>query len=512
MIEKGDIQKLTEISKNVFLKQIETYPLIVQIRRWLEVFTEEIADLRNRVQILEAEVDLLRRSRGIKAAETTASKKAQAIQCSLTPEIIGQIRMAFACNIDQMARILEVSTKHYHDIERGNITPSLALETKILKMRYMTATERREILQAHGLFRTKTRQLHAPGIPHPPDTPEIRMTIAELQDIKAKLNVTKPQLAKLVGVSHGQVSGWLNGSSQPSEEYCQKLRSLSADAAKSLPECGSPMKTIQPKVTITPEQLSEILQQLNWTIPQLAAYLHVAEYKAWGWKNGHSSPSTQQANKLKDLQDKIKRQEYEKTPVTIDEFMALKEKMQYSDYHLSIILKVSYVKVHSWSLGISAPTLNESVKIRKLHTQVFSGTFVDNIQLPRISAEKITELRKRQNLRVKDFIRVMGIMEKTYDRWMRGKRGPSQEENERLWILWEKPVFVPPPVLSGKEIFEIRKNHKLSQDKFGEMLGQTGKKVSRWELGITDVPVGISEKIKTIFNLQSIEESENDKK
>ena len=326
MIEKGDIQKLTEISKNVFLKQIETYPLIVQIRRWLEIFTEEIAELRNRVQILEAEVDLLRRSRGIKDAETTASKKAQSIQCSLTPEIIGQIRMAFACNIDQMARILEVSTKHYHDIERGNITPSLALETKILKMRYMTATERREILQAHGLFRTKTRQLHAPGIPHPPDTPEIRMTIAELQDIKAKLNVTKPQLAKLVGVSHGQVSGWLNGSSQPSEEYCQKLRSLSADAAKTLPECGSPMKTIQPKVTITPEQLSEILQQLNWTIPQLAAYLHVAEYKAWGWKNGHSSPSTQQANKLKDLQDKIKRQEYEKTPVTIEEFMALKEK------------------------------------------------------------------------------------------------------------------------------------------------------------------------------------------
>ena len=101
MIEKGDIQKLTEISKNVFLKQIETYPLIVQIRRWLEIFTEEIAELRNRVQILEAEVDLLRRSRGIKAAETTVSKKAQAIQCSLTPEIIGQIRMAFACNIDQ---------------------------------------------------------------------------------------------------------------------------------------------------------------------------------------------------------------------------------------------------------------------------------------------------------------------------------------------------------------------------------------------------------------------------
>ena len=106
----------------------------------------------------------------------------------------------------------------------------------------------------------------------------------------------------------------------------------------------------------------------------------------------------------------------------------------------------------------------------------------------------------------------MGIMEKTYERWMRGKRGPSPEENERLWILWEKPVFVPPPVLSGKEIFEIRKSHKLSQDKFGELLGQTGKKVSRWELGITDVPVEISEKIRAIFNLQPIEESGNDKK
>ena len=69
------------------------------------------------------------------------------------------------------------------------------------------------------------------------------------------------------------------------------------------------------------------------------------------------------------------------------------------------------------------------------------------------------------------------------------------------------------PELNGYEVaMEIRKNHKLSQDKFGEMLGQTGKKVSRWELGITDVPVEISEKIKTIFNLQSIEESENDKK
>ena len=44
------------------------------------------------------------------------------------------------------------------------------------------------------------------------------------------------------------------------------------------------------------------------------------------------------------------------------------------------------------------------------------------------------------------------------------------------------------------------------------MLGQTRNKISRWELGITDVPVEISEKIRTIFNLQSIEESENDKK
>lgn len=197
----------------------------------------------------------------------------------------------------------------------------------------------------------------------------------------------------------------------------------------------------------------------------------------------------------------ISKREYEKKLFTIDEFRELKEKLEYSDYHLAILLGMSFQKVHSWSCGQTAPSPDESVKLRDIYSRVVSGSFVDSTKLPRIPPEKIDEIRERQKLRRKDLIRIVGVLPNTYERWMHGKKGPTPRENEKLWILWEKPAVGQPITLSAHEILELRKSRNLTQKQFGALIGENRGKISRIELGLVNISYEIDRKIKTVFDL-----------
>ena len=506
MITKNDISRLKEISTEYFLNKNEKYPPIVKMGEWLEYFTREISKLNDRIKNLEEEIAILKGTPEKTASNASESQHKVGVHDQsqghkiLSPETIGKIRIAFGCNITQMAKILNVSPKYYTSVERGNAIPSLALQAQLLRLQYITATQRREILQQHGFFHTTARKIAPLPIPHLPETPDIRISIAELHEIKDKLNISYSQLAELIGTTQSQVSNWFCGISQPTEEYCQRLRMLTPKDVKKLPQRLFPLKS-PPQPPLQSKEILEVLQQLCWTVPQLAACLHVPEYKVRHWLSGHSAPTTKQANRVKDLMGSISKREYEKRLFTIDEFRELKEKLEYSDYHLAILLGMPFQKVHNWSCGQTAPSQEESVKLRDIYSRVILGTFVDSTHLPRIPPEKINEIRERQRLRRKDLIRILGIQSNTFERWMRGKRGPTPQENEKLWILWEKPAAVKPITLSANEVLELRKSRNLTQKRFGELIGEKRNKISRIELGLVKVSCEIDRKIRNVFDL-----------
>ena len=157
-----------------------------------------------------------------------------------------------------MAKILNVSPKYYTSVERGNAIPSLALQAQLLRLQYIKATQRREILQQHGFFHTTARKIAPLPIPHLPETPDIRISIAELHEIKDKLNISYSQLAELIGTTQSQVSNWFCGISQPTEEYCQRLRMLTPKDVKKLPQRLFPLKS-------PPQPPLQSKEMLNWS-------------------------------------------------------------------------------------------------------------------------------------------------------------------------------------------------------------------------------------------------------
>lgn len=510
MVTKEDKAEYRKIAERIFLEKLENLTVMERIGKWIKCFLSEIEVLKDRIRKLEAEMELLKRSQSLRGNGEISPEKEQgnqdaAAEILLTPSLASEIRVSFGCNIVEMAKILGVSPRTYQNIERGNILPSPELEAQILKFRYMKATERREILQHNGIFVKCTKKINTATVPPPPKTPEIGITIPELREICETLHVSKAKLAELLGVSHHTVSNWFYGNFRPGKEICEKLHRLMAEKPIVAPD--DPPKT-KSAAKIPPSEISDLLKELNWTVAELSTYLHVPQFRVYDWLAEHSSPTNAERNRIRSLQDKVRMKKTDKVPVSTGEFAALKEKLQYSDYHLSIILRIPFAEVHSWTLGAAFPSEPESKKIRQLREQIEAGKFVDNTQLPRISPEKIFEARKRQHLSLREFLHQMGVRMSTYRRWIYAKRGPTALENEKLWMIWEKPEPVLPTILTPDELRGIRTSHNLTRAAFAAMLGTDRANIMRYELGIKKITVEISEKVKKLFDLVSNAEGE----
>ena len=53
----------------------------------------------------------------------------------------------------------------------------------------------------------------------------------------------------------------------------------------------------------------------------------------------------------------------------------------------------------------------------------------------------------------------------------------------------------------GEKIINERKNHKLSQEEFAEMVGVTRQTISNWELNETSPDLKQAQKLSDIFNI-----------
>ena len=519
LINPQDRIELKTIAADVFAVKLEEHPLVKLMKYWLRIFQNEIVELKDRISKLETELELLKRTHAplannsekqVSDAKENLSDNTKSV---LTPEAIKELRLAVGCNVHQMAKIMGIPVKLYMSIEHGNVVPRNDFEVRFLQFRDMKASERRTIMQDHGIFYCKKIHHVQRRIPQPPTEQDIRITRAELHEICETLHISHPQLAKMVGVTPPQVASWFYSRTQPDEETFQKLQPLLEQArTASLAPVSKPQSKKKKKV-VSPQEIENIMSTLGWSVAQLAAYLRVPEYKLRNWKAGNYSPKTLQNNKLLDLLDKIREQAMADLPVSIDEYALLKAKLKFSDFHMSEILKVPYTRTRSWTLKAEIPNQLESKKIRKLQDQVLQKTFVDEIDLPRISADRISEICKRQHITKKELAKIMRVRNNTLERWLRGGHGPSPEENEKLWILWEKPTPEPPPILSGDEIRKCRDMLKISQREMGEKLKISPKLISRLELGMQSATLEISNKIRELCNLPipGMEEVDNER-
>ena len=506
IINPQDRAELKTIAADVFAAKIEEHPLVKLMKYWLRIFQTEIAELKERISKLETELALLKRTQTPLSdgpenqASDVREDSSDSTQSVLTPEAIKELRLAVGCNIHQMSKIMGISVKLYMAIEHGNVVPRDDIETRFLQFREMKASERRTIMQDHGIFYCRKINYVPHRIPQPPTEQDIRITRGELHEICETLHISHPQLAKMLDATPPQVQSWFYGKTQPGEEHFQQLKQLQMQA-RNAPAEAHAKKQSKRKKSVSPQQINDILTTLDWSVEQLAAYLRVTEYKLRHWMYGDCAPKTLQNNKLLDLLDKIKEQRITGVLITIDEYAALKSKLNFSDFHMSEILKIPYSRTRSWTLKAETPSLQESKKIISLREQVQDGRFIDTIDLPRISADRMSEICKRQRITKKELAKIMRVSNTTLERWLRGAHGPSPEENEKLWLLWEKPVPDPPPILSAEEIMRCRKKLHISQREFGEKLGVSQKKISRLELNLQPASLDISNKIREMCGM-----------
>lgn len=506
IINPQDRMELKSIAADVFATKIEQHPLVELMKYWLRIFQNEIGSLKERISKLETELELIKRAKlplqndnsSHTLGDTEVAEDSK--QSVLSPEAIKELRLSVGCNVSQMADIMGIPLKSYIAIERGNKNPPLNFEIQFLKFREMKASERRSVMQDHGIFYCRKINYVPRRIPQPPTEQDIKITRAELDEICEVLHLSHPQLAKIVDATPSQVAFWFYHRGQPGEEHFQKLKQLQKQA-RNTPAEAPAKKTPKRKNSVSPQQINDILATLEWSVEQLAAYLHVTEYKLRHWMYGDCAPRTLQNNKLLDLLDKIKEQRFTGELITIDEYVALKNVLNFSDFHMAEILKVPYSRARSWTLKVETPSLLDSKKIITLREQVQDGSFIDPIDLPRISADRMSEICKRQRITKKELAKIMRVSNTTLERWLRGAHGPSSEENEKLWMLWEKSIPEPPPILSAEEIVQCRKKLNISQREFGEKLGIPQKRISRLELNLQPATLEISNKIREICGM-----------
>ena len=158
IINPQDRMELKSIAADVFATKIEQHPLVELMKYWLRIFQNEIGSLKERISKLETELELIKRaklplqndnsSHTLGDAEVAEDSK----QSVLSPEAIKELRLSVGCNVSQMADIMGIPLKSYIAIERGNKNPPLNFEIQFLKFREMKASERRSVMQDHGIF------------------------------------------------------------------------------------------------------------------------------------------------------------------------------------------------------------------------------------------------------------------------------------------------------------------------------------------------------------------------
>jgi transcriptional regulator with XRE-family HTH domain len=137
--------------------------------------------------------------------------------------------------------------------------------------------------------------------------------------------------------------------------------------------------------------------------------------------------------------------------------------------------------------------------------------------------KKLYELRKQHNISQNKLADMLGVSGFSYNRWETGKGKPLAENLEKIAKYYkinvnyfddnEKVIDNNPtnttnlqqPINNenslGKKLYELRKQHNLSQNKLADMLGVSGFAYYRWETGKGKPLAENLEKIAKYYNI-----------
>ena len=302
----------------------------------------ELRDLQKSISSLREDVDeLLEHKRQQMDVPPAPEEKVESSR--VTKRTLRSIRKKFNLAQDELARLLEVSPATISQWERGESRPRSNNQARIITLREMEKEQVDEILDREdgrhragqklkeirerlNITQTKLakllgvsiasvrnweageatpRQKNVERIKELEQTPEesIKEEVgveesdefdtSRLAELKNELNLTREQLAELLGVTANTVWNWETGRTTPFPENRKKIRELEQNPPDDIPE-----PTKRPGREFDGSRLTEFKKKHDLKQSELATLLDVSNATVWSWQTGRTTPTKKNIEKV----------------------------------------------------------------------------------------------------------------------------------------------------------------------------------------------------------------------
>ena len=502
---KDELTKIAEITFKQFMGQCTWF---ADVGTELRNIQQELRDVARRTSAAEKSLGISPKKGRIPslAGDSSVLTSQTEIQ-HMTGEEIRQIRLKKKLNVTQMAYLLNVSLSKYRKWESGHILVAPCIEEEILKIKDRKYRELHEALRQVGVGSYPDPKPRRQVRIHPPPVPPIKtFSKEEIQEVCDALNLSQRELSNLLGIKKHNVEAWIRCGIHPKNPVIEKFIQLQEKAMAIPPEERSKMTKRSFCIPCTydyvkPDEIAAILSQTHWTMRELGVYLGGVSFSLiWTWKKGRSRPSEELSLKLRELQKKLQmgeiKPEHSGELVSVEEFNLLFRTMNWTANRLSKALHISTKRVQGWLRGNGAPNYADTVKIRNFQRKQQRGEVVPDIPSPKILKENIREICQKHRLTQYELAEKIGCSYGIIYQWMSGSREPNETFNQKLWDLWNTEPEQLAPLVSPREIYNCRLAMKLSQIKFGKLVGLSGGHVSYLENGKKLPTQKLSDKIR----------------
>jgi len=270
---------------------------------------------------------------------------------------------------------------------------------------------------------------------------EETITAETVKSIREERGASQGELAELLDVSPKTVESWEGGRSRPGAENRAKISKLREETAEAPEEVPEPEEQ---KQTFSPEEITELRQQLGMSQAVLARELGVAPNTVWKWENGRSSPNDSSVKALAGLQSKareevsgapeegepeveekaeIEEEPERELPLTGKVIRALRKEAGLSQKGLGDELDVSPKTISSWETGKTSPDETNLANLRR---------FRDEMKDDLSPGYRIKAVRYGVGLSQKELAEKLDVSPTTVSKWETGGTTPGEEVLEKL--------------------------------------------------------------------------------
>lgn len=204
-----------------------------------------------------------------------------------SPQTLKSIRRRFSLSQGDLAELLDVSHATITSWETGKSRPRQGNLSRIVTLREMSKSEVDEALGRGSIV--------------------ARWKPSILKTLRRNFALRQDELAKLLGVSVGTVSGWETGRTRPKETNLQaiaEIRDMSAAAInRQLGRTTAEITKAKPRYKTEMPSVKAIREKAGLSQAELGEKVGVSATTISNWETGHTRPQPDNVRKLLALRD-----------------------------------------------------------------------------------------------------------------------------------------------------------------------------------------------------------------